>query len=102
MVAALDDYSRDGGTHDCRAQWKKIYSGICDREHGRAQTGRIQLHPAVQGTLHEGGNRNSGETRGCARRALRDNTVSAEAVRTASSYKLRAAREKTGKTIATA
>src|SRR5450756_1473566 len=68
MVAALDDYPGDGGTHDCRAQRKEIHSGICDREHGGAQAGRIQLYPAVQGALDESGDRNRGQTGGRARR----------------------------------
>src|SRR5271165_161509 len=77
MVAALDDCPGDGGTHDCRAQRKEIHSGICDREHGGAQAGRIQLYPAVQGALDESGNRSRGQTGGRAWWTWSDSAVDA-------------------------
>ena len=50
-VAPLDHSSRHGGTHHRGAQRQKVYSGLRDGEHGRAQAGRIFRHADVQGAL---------------------------------------------------
>ena len=42
---------------------KEIYSGVHHGKHGGPQAGRVQFHPPVQGTLHEGGDRNRGASR---------------------------------------
>src|SRR5439155_26566065 len=53
--------------HDCGAQREEVYSGVHHREHGGAQAGRVQLYPAVQGTLDESSHRSGGQAGGSAR-----------------------------------
>src|SRR5581483_9416129 len=64
MVAAVDGNSGDGGTYDRGAQREKVYPGVCDREHGGTQAGRVQLYAHLQGTLHEGGDGSGGQAGG--------------------------------------
>ena len=54
----------DGGTHDRGAQREEVHPGVCDREHGGTQAGRVQLHAHLQGTLDEGGDGSGGEAGG--------------------------------------
>jgi len=50
VVAAFNRNPGDGGAHDRGAQRQEVHSGVCHREHGGPQAGRIFAHARVQKT----------------------------------------------------
>src|ERR1022692_4165672 len=75
LVAAFHRGSVDGGSYHRGAQRQEVHSGVRHREHGGAQTGRVQLHAQLQGPLHAGGDGSGGEAGGHSRRSGSDYSV---------------------------